>query len=172
MAEHRLDSDRLHAWCQEVSRRVDRLMESFEETHGYPVGDNAVAPVDDDTLGAVALLAAHRPAPEPLLSLYAVLDSVSLPDVGNGYFIHSPSTVIAQLDEYGTVALTGGGHGIVFGSDGGGLFAVGDDGSVHRSGTASWSGEFHAVAAGLEGFLEELLRAIEQFTATGHPGRL
>lgn len=132
-----------------------------------------MAPPDDDTLAAVALLAARRPEPTALLSLYAVLDNVSLPDAGNGYFLHSPSPVIAHLDEYGTVPLTGGGHGIVFGSDGGGsLFAMGDDHSVHKSGTASWSGGFHAVAAGLDGFLEELLRTIEQFTATGHPGRL
>ncbi|GGU42720.1 hypothetical protein [Streptomyces violascens] len=108
-----------------------------------------------------------------LLSLFAVIDSVSLPDIGNGYFIHPPSTVTAHLDEYGAVPLENGDHGIVFGSDGGGnLFVLAANGTVHKSRTATWNDEFYAVAAGLRDFLEQLRDVIDQFAATGHPGAL
>jgi hypothetical protein len=102
-----------------------------------------------------------------LLSLYAVIDSVSLPDIGNGYFIHPPSAVAAHLDAYGAVPLEDGDHGIVFGSDGGGtLFAVSAAGTVHRSRTASWNGEFSVVAASLSDFLEQLREVTGQFAPT------
>ncbi|WBO61484.1 hypothetical protein [Streptomyces camelliae] len=102
-----------------------------------------------------------------------MIDSVSLPDIGNGYFIHPPSTVTAYLDEYGAVPLKNGDHGIVFGSDGGGnLFALAANGTVHKSRTASWNDEFYAVAASLRDFLEQLHDVIDQFAATGHPGAL
>lgn len=173
MPERGLDPSWLHAWGQEVSQDVSRLMESFEETHGYPAGDNEVALADDETRAAVTLLTNHRPECVALLSLFAVIDSVSLPDIGNGYFVHPPSTLVAHLDEYGAVPLANGDHGIVFGSDGGGnLFALTANGTVHKSRTASWNGEFYAVAASLGEFLEQLRDVIEQFAATGHPGAL
>ncbi|MFF4398927.1 hypothetical protein [Streptomyces sp. NPDC001480] len=110
---------------------MSQLMEAFEVTHGYPAGDNEVALADDETRAAVTLLTNHRSEYAALLSLFAVIDSVSLPDIGNGYFIHPPSTVTAHLDEYGAVPLENGDHGIVFGSDGGGsLFALAVNGTV------------------------------------------
>ncbi|MFV0138149.1 hypothetical protein ACLGIH_34245 [Streptomyces sp. HMX87] len=173
VAERGLDSSWLHAWCQEVSQGVSGLMGSFEETHGYPAGNNNVAPADDETRAAVALLANHRPEHGALLSLYAVIDSVSMPDIGNGYFIHPPSTVTEHLDEYGAVPLTNGAHGVVFGSDGGGrLFALTGNGAVHKSRTAAWNDDFYSVAADLRDFLEQLRRAVEQFAVTGAPGAL
>ncbi|MEU5599748.1 SMI1/KNR4 family protein [Streptomyces sp. NPDC020298] len=148
-------------------------MESFEETHGYPAGDNEVAPADDETRAAATLLTNHRSECAALVSLFAVIGSVSLPDIGNGYFIHPPSIVTAHLDEYGEVPLENGDHGIVFGSDGGGnLFALAANGTVHKSRTAFWNEEFYAVAASLRDFLEQLRDVIDQFAATGHPGTL
>lgn len=173
MPERGLDSSWLHAWCQQVSQGVSQLMETFEVTHGYPAGDNEVALADDETRAAVTLLTNHRSECLALLSLFAVIDSVSLPDIGNGYFIHRPSTVTAHLDEYGAVPLENGDHGIVFGSDGGGnLFALAANGTVHKSRTASWNDEFYAVAASPRDFLEQLHDVIDQFAATGHPGTL
>ncbi|MFC8369920.1 SMI1/KNR4 family protein [Streptomyces sp. NPDC057239] len=152
---------------------MSQLMETFEVTHGYPAGDNEVALADDGTRAAVTLLTNHRSEYAALLSLFAVIDSVSLPDIGNGYFIHPPSTVTAHLDEYGAVPLENGDHGTVFGSDGGGsLFALAADGTVHKSRTASWNDECYAVATSLRHFLEQLSDVIGQFAATGHPGTL
>lgn len=148
-------------------------METFEETHGYPAGDNEVALADHETRTAVTLLTNHRPEYAALLSLFAVIDSVSLPDIGNGYFIHPPSTVTAHLHEYGAVPLENDDHGLVFGSDGGGnLFALAANGTVHKSRTASWNDEFYAVATSLRHFLEQLRDVIGQFAATDHPGTL
>ncbi|NWF29481.1 hypothetical protein HW130_25030 [Streptomyces sp. PKU-EA00015] len=127
----------------------------------------------DDRGAAVTLLPNHRPECVALLSLFALIDGVSLPDIGNGYFIHPPSTVTAHLDEYGAVPVENGEHGIVFGSDGGGnLFALTASGTVHKSRTASWNDEFYAVAVTLGDFLEQRRDVIEQFVATGHPGAL
>ncbi|MFG3288998.1 hypothetical protein ACGF3G_09350 [Streptomyces sp. NPDC048179] len=148
-------------------------METFEETHGYPAGDNEVALVGDETRAAVTLLTNHRSECVALLSLFAVLDSVSLPYIGNGYFIHPPSTVFAHLDEYSPVPLGNGDHGLVFGSDGGGrLFALAANGTVHKSRTASWNDEFYAVAASPCDFLDQLRDVIDQFAAAGPPGAL
>ncbi|MGW2564160.1 hypothetical protein ACWCXB_34115, partial [Streptomyces sp. NPDC001514] len=44
-------------------------------------------PADPGTRAALAVPAKHRPEPVPLLWLYSVVDSASLPDIGNGYFI-------------------------------------------------------------------------------------
>ncbi|WP_329579985.1 SMI1/KNR4 family protein [Streptomyces sp. NBC_01361] len=152
---------------------MSRLTESFEETHGYPAGDNKVALADDEASAALTLLTNHRPECVALLSFFVVIDSVSLPDIGNGYFIHPPSTVTAHLDEYGAVSLANSDHGIVFGSDGGGnLFVLMANGTVHKSRTASWNDEFYAVSASLGDFLEQLRDAIEQFAAMGGPGAL
>ncbi|MFD7444180.1 hypothetical protein [Streptomyces sp. NPDC059909] len=171
MPDRRLDSTWLDEWRQEVSRSVTRLMESFEETHGYPAGNNTVVPADEGTHAAVPVLGDRWP--RPLLYLYSVIDSVSLPDIGNGYFIHSPSTVTEHLAEYGHTALTSGVPGIVFGSVGGGnLFALADDGRVHKSRTASSTDGFDVAATDLGDFLEQLRHVVEQFAATGQPGSL
>ena len=168
MREPGLDPTWLYAWRREVSGHVAHLTESFEETYGYPAGDNTVTPADEATQ------AEATPPPGPLLSFYSTIDSVSLPDIGNGYFIHSPSTVIEHLAEYGHATLTNNDEpGVVFGSDGGGhLFALATDGSVHRSKAASWDAEFHAVATDLRDFLEQLRRAVERCAAKGCPGSL
>jgi hypothetical protein len=48
MPERDLDASWLQAWCQRVAQGVSRLMATFEETHGYPAGDNEVALADDE----------------------------------------------------------------------------------------------------------------------------
>lgn len=165
MSHLRLDTRRVEAWRQVVTGHVAALMESFEDIYGYPAGDNTVVPADHDTHNAASTLTRHHPEAAPLLPLYSAIDHVSLPDMDNGHFVHSPATVIQHLTEYGRVDLADGRTGIVFASDGGGrLFSLADDGRVHRSRAASWSEDFHEVAGDVGDFLDQLRGAVEQFT--------
>jgi hypothetical protein len=103
---------------------------------------------------------------------------VSLPDVGNGYFIHSSGLVIGHAHGEGLRRL-----GapldldvVTFASDGGGaLYALpaADPGPVYRlrdcalhDGVADAQGA-ETVAADLQGFLQRLELAVERFTSTG-----
>lgn len=106
------------------------------------------------------------------------IGEVTLGDVGNGCFVHPADEVVRRLTEEGTVRLpgTGGPLGVVFASDGGGrLFAVGEDGAVYRSSTASSgpdTAEFDRVADDLPQFLDLLHRSVLRFLRTGEPGYL
>lgn len=168
-----LDRSWLEAWSREVTRTTSRMTDSFEETHGYPPGENTVLLADGGTRAVAESLGTNHRVPPALLSLYSVVDGVSLPDVGNGYFVHPPSAAAEHLDEYGAVRLTEDNCGVVFASDGGGtLYAIGADGRIHRSTAPSWVDEFEVVATDLRDFLEQLRRTVVRFVATGHPGRL
>ncbi|MFE9046252.1 hypothetical protein ACFYOG_35875 [Streptomyces sp. NPDC007818] len=80
------------------------------------------------------------PIPSDLTTLYWLISEASLPDVGNGYFLHSPATVAEHFREYGPASIAGESIALVFAGDGGGhLFAIGDSGQVWKSTTASWS---------------------------------
>ncbi|MFB7447640.1 hypothetical protein [Streptomyces sp. NPDC056194] len=99
------------------------------------------------------------PIPSDLTTLYWVISEASLPDVDNGYFIHSPMTVAGHFREYGPPAIDDEPMALVFASDGGGhLFAIGDSGRIWKSTTASWLDDFEAAAASLQEFLEHLSR--------------
>jgi hypothetical protein len=136
-------------------------MQSFLATHGFPPGDNAVALATDDSHEATSALVDLTPIPSDLTTLYWVISEASLPDVDNGYFIHSPATVAEHFREHGSPAIEGEWIAPVFASDGGGhLFAVGGNGRVLRSTTASWLADFEVVAASLQEFLEQLSRRI------------
>ncbi|MEU4103196.1 hypothetical protein [Streptomyces tanashiensis] len=89
----------------------------------------------------------------------------SLPDVDNGYFIHSPATAAEHFREYGPAPIDGESIALVFASDGGGhLFAIGDSGHVWKSTTASWFDDFEVAASSLQEFLEQLGRRIANQT--------
>ncbi|MFD4693723.1 hypothetical protein [Streptomyces sp. NPDC058463] len=99
------------------------------------------------------------PIPSDLTTLYWVISEVSLPDVGNGYFIHSASTVAEHFQQYGSVQIDDEPPALVFASDGGGqLFAVTGSGRVWRSTTASWFHDFEVCAASIQEFLEYIGR--------------
>jgi hypothetical protein len=96
-----------------------------------------------------------------LTTLYWAICEVSLPDIGNGYFIHSASIVAEHFREYGYVQINDGSSdewpALVFGSDGGGhLFAVAGSGRVWRSTTASWFDTFDIAASSIQQFLEQI----------------
>ncbi|MGC4981134.1 SMI1/KNR4 family protein [Streptomyces sp. DT193] len=148
----------------------------FERWHGFPPGTNEVRPTsrDDQTaaraLGQVGLVSAD------LVTFYDSIGDVTWADVDNGYFLAPASDVLLRLQEYGTVGVGAGHkvHGLVIGSNGGGLSYVGGlDGSVHRTRTASLDEpELDKVANDLRQFLELLERSVKRFVADGEPGAL
>jgi hypothetical protein len=150
-----------------VSALARRFVENFEQTHGYEPGENGVDVVaDGSTQAAEALSAAGVPA--DLVDFYSHVEAVNLPDVDNGYFIHSADRVLDGIRGEQPTELTGTVRDTitVFGSDGGGgLFAVNQAGDrVYRLGGGSLIGstydaddsEATVTASSLWEFLEGL----------------
>jgi len=158
-------------WRTAVQAAVDRIMAGFEERYGYPPGSNRIGAPDGRS---------HPGLPADLLRLYTVVGYVSLPDVGNGLFVHGAAQV-AQAYANGEVRRGTGRHEadvIVFGSDGGGTryaLASPTGAPVYRLPPGviidgvyeSDDPGFSIIAADLAGFLGRLLHAVEQFAETG-----
>ncbi|MEU7298443.1 hypothetical protein AB0A76_35540 [Streptomyces exfoliatus] len=160
MPGERLDAEWVRSWWEHADAALTKLMRSFITRHGFPPDQNAVTLAADDSRQATDALVDLTPIPSDLTTLYWVISEASLPDVDNGYFIHSPSTVAGHFREYGPPSIDGE-FALVFASDGGGhLFAIGDSGRVWRSTTASWFDDFEVAAASLQEFLEQLDRRI------------
>ncbi|MBC9718565.1 hypothetical protein H9Y04_39170 [Streptomyces sp. TRM66268-LWL] len=157
----RLDSAWVRSWCERTSAALEALQTSFAERHGFPPGENAVLLATDGSSKATGALVDLTPIPSDLTTLYWVLSEVSMPDVGCGYFIHSPATVDAHFREHGSVRLDDEMPALVFAGDGGGhLFAVAGSGRVWKSASASWCDDFRPVACGIQEFLEQLSQEI------------
>ncbi|MFI9050267.1 S1 RNA-binding domain-containing protein [Streptomyces sp. NPDC053427] len=165
-----LRGDWLTSWVRGTAAELGERMTDFEATYGYPPAPNGIRPAAPDRDPAVALRLASHPAVAPdLATLYATVQEVSLPDIGNGYFIHSAEHVLRDLTAEGPVrpGPDPGDTAVVFGSDGGGiLFALDGRGRVHRSRTASRDGAFEEYCAGIQEFLTRLRTAV----AGGRPG--
>lgn len=159
----RLDSEWLCGWCEHTFSTLRALTSLFLETHGFPPGENTVTLATDETSKATDALVALTPIPSDLTTLYWVIGEVSLPDVGNGYFIHPASMVAEHFREYGPVQIDDEWPSLVFASDGGGhLFAVTGSGQVWRSTTPDWFDGFEIAAASIQDFLEQVGRQISE----------
>ncbi|MGK5627942.1 hypothetical protein [Streptomyces sp. URMC 123] len=165
MADGRLDAEWVRRWCEQADEAVTELMQVFQARHGFPPGRNVVVLATEESHKATDALVELTPIPADLTTMYWVIDEVSLPDVENGFFIHSASTVASDFREYGCIQIAGEEPALVFASDGGGrLFALAGSGRVWRSSTASWFDQFDLDAASLQELLEGLTRRIsEQF---------
>ncbi|MCX4834460.1 MULTISPECIES: SMI1/KNR4 family protein [unclassified Streptomyces] len=148
----------------------------FERRHGFPPGANEVRPADSDDQAAARALAQASLIPADLVTFYDSIGDVTWADVGNGYFLDPAIDVLLQLQEYGAVGIGADQkvHGLVIGSNGGGLsYVVGSDGAVHRTRMASLDEpELDEVADDLRQFLELLERSLTRFVADGEPGSL
>ncbi len=148
----------------------------FERRHGFPSGTNEVRPASRDDQAAARALAQVSLIPADLVTFYDSIGDVTWADVGNGYFLDAASKVLMRRQEYGVVDVGADqkAHGLVIGSNGGGLsYVAGPDGSVHRTRTASLEEpELDKVADGLRQFLELLERSLTRFVADGEPGSL
>ncbi|MEU6243744.1 SMI1/KNR4 family protein [Streptomyces sp. NPDC047024] len=148
----------------------------FERRHGFPPGTNEVRSAGPDDQAAARTLAQVSLVPADLVTFYDSIGDVTWADVGNGYFLDPAGDVLLRLQEYGAVDVGDEqeAHGLVIGSNGGGLcYVVGADGSVHRTRTASLDEpELDKVADDLRQFLELLERSLTRFVADGEPGSL
>ncbi|MEV5508226.1 hypothetical protein [Streptomyces orinoci] len=164
-----LSTNWLTTWQREINAMLEQTLARFETVYGYPPGGNKVVVADQQSRAAAARLQGAA-VPAALVAFYSSIAELQLPDIDHGYFIHSPDLVLDHLTEYGRVRLTDHRTGIVFGSDGGGiLFALDQTEQVHRSTTASWSDDFEPAAPSLTQFLEQLHRAVADFTDDTKP---
>ncbi|MGW6056071.1 hypothetical protein [Streptomyces sp. NPDC055189] len=166
----------LSRWREEITAAVSAMAATFEETYGYPPEGNEVRVADEADRHAAREYGRDMPGSAAMLTFYESIGEVALPDVGNGYFIHSAHDVLHRVAQEGYVFIPAADdpHGMVIGSDGGGiLFAADRDGVIHRSRTASAdAAEFDRVADGLPQFLDLIRRSVTRFAATGEPGYL
>lgn len=148
----------------------------FEEKNGYEPGTNEVRTAGEEDVRAVHDDARELEGFEDLLTFYESIGEVVLPDVGNGFFVHSARDVLHRLAEEGPVSLPEADdpHRVVIATNGGGILYVADrGGAIHRSRTASLdSAEFDKVADNLPQFLDHVRRYVVRFVESGETGDL
>ncbi|MER6684526.1 SMI1/KNR4 family protein [Streptomyces olivaceoviridis] len=140
MSDRSLSPAWLASWTDRVSGILTAMTGEFKRRHGFPPGTNEVRPASRDDQAAARALAQVSLIPADLVTFYDNIGDVTWADVGNGYFLDAASDVLLRLQEYGIVDVGPGQkvHGLVIGSNGGGLsYVVGSDGSIHRTRTAS-----------------------------------
>ncbi|WUD77157.1 hypothetical protein OG937_38380 [Streptomyces sp. NBC_00510] len=168
-----LDAVQLRAWHQSLTAQLGPMVASFEAIHGYPPGDNEITLAGPGHRMAARELSGHSAVPPSLVAFYSVIGDVSLGDVGNGYFIHSPENVLEELTREGPAysSISCDQVAVVFASDGGGsLFAIDRQGVVCKSQGASRDVDFVPAAQDLVTFLDLLSRSVTDFIATGQAG--
>jgi hypothetical protein len=167
-----LDHSWLSAWRDGLNAALESFLTTFASTYGYPPDNNQIVGAIGDASTADGQLGGHPAVPSAMADFYAVIEQVTLPDIGNGYFIHSARHMLDELMHDGPVHL-GESIGVVFGSDGGGiLFAISTDATIYRSHAASRDSGFEVIATDLRGFLDQLHQAVIRFIQTGQPGWL
>ncbi|MFC6566037.1 SMI1/KNR4 family protein [Actinoplanes utahensis] len=161
-------------WRDDMRAGLAGLLGRFEARFGFPPEEHEVAgPVSEEQLAGLAELHGDG-LPADLVTFHRVVAEVDLPDVENGYWIHSPP--LPGEDPGHPRRLTDGRRVVVFGSDGGGgLFALtaGPGSPVLRLAGGSFLGGAydadHAapVAADLQEFLTSLLREVTEAARKG-----
>lgn len=163
----------LALWKQRMQATVARLEANSQSLLGYPVGAG-------ENVVAEAVAAGLPDLPPSLAALYRVIGEVSLPDIGNGYFIHPPGHLAESVARgmpvrADTAVLAG--PVVTFGSGGGGtLYCISAgsgtvwalpegeiDNGVYRGGMAAP----RLIAASVEEFLDRLLEEATGFVETG-----
>jgi hypothetical protein len=166
----------LERWRDEVTSAVAAVMSTFEKTYGYPPSRNEVRVADESDLRAAADYGREGCGFREMSTFYESIGEVVLPDIGNGYFVHSARNVLDRLAEEGEIFIPMADDplGMVIASNGAGHLYVADwGGAVHRSRTASLDEpEFDQVADNLPEFLDRLRHCVLAFAVTGEPGDL
>ncbi len=178
-----MDPGRLETWREDLRNAVASAVLDFEDRYGYPPGENIVS--EPDAIAA-ARLAAVRPAiPADLVDLYAAVGAVDLPDIGNGFFLHTASHV-AHAHQLRDLWHVRGRHDVdvvVFASDGGGTqyaLATPAGSRIYRLPPdlvldgiySSEDQRFDMAAPDLSTFLDRLLQAVKTFAASSTPPSL
>lgn len=160
----------LAAWREEISAALTVVTRGFEQKHGYAPGENAIHPPDAGDRSAAGQLEAESAVFADLALYYSEIGSVVMSDVGNAYFLSSGAQALEDrvvLPEAGGARVPA----VLIGSDGGGIqYAVGPDGAVWRSRSASAEGEFDRITDDLGEFLDLLRRSVHRFDHDGRTG--
>jgi hypothetical protein len=171
----------LAEWATQLQAAVERALRDVVSGFPFEADDHRVGP---PASGAeLDLLRQRLPwTPDELVALHRQVGPVTLPDIGNGYFLHAPDGVLAALDQQDRADQIGEPLAehidvVVFGSNGGGdLYAIAvTDGRVFRLQDASYIGGVYrgtnhgitVVAADLRDFLERFLNAVNAFAMNG-----
>ncbi|WP_322767012.1 hypothetical protein [Frankia sp. Cr1] len=123
----------LDSWIDEISQLSSDFTRSFEGKFGYPPGENYVRRVKPGLERRSVQLLSSTGIVGDLLDFYSLVEEVSLPDVGSGFFIHSADSLVDGIRGGQPTKVAGFIEDsiIVFGSDGGGaLFALNSLGMV------------------------------------------
>ncbi|WP_146765926.1 hypothetical protein [Micromonospora noduli] len=171
----------MDAWATQLQAAVDRALRDVVSDFPFEADHHQVGP--PAPRAEVDLLRQRLPwMPVDLVALHQQVGPVTLPDICNGYFIHSSKELLALLDVQDRADRIGepGADGIdvvVFGSNGGGdLYAEATaDGRVFRLRGASYVGGVYAgtengvsvAGADLREFLERLLITVNAFATNG-----
>ncbi|MGC5378090.1 hypothetical protein ACPXB1_06380 [Micromonospora sp. DT68] len=172
-----MDSRQLETWREDLRKAIASAVLDFEGRYGYPPGENAVS--EPDTAAATRLAAVRPDLPPDLVDLYAAIGAVDLPDIGNGFFLHTASDV-AYAHKSRDLWHVGGRHDadiVVFASDGGGTqygLAMPAGSPVYRlppdallnGAYTSEDPRFDVAAPDLPTFLDRLLQAVKTFAAS------
>ena len=151
-----------------MSHDLDELMRGFEDTFGYPPDDNVVTRAEEGAERESIAELSSMGASSDLLEFYSEVQEVSLPDVQNGLFIESATTVVDGAEDGQPTRITGAIEDsvIVIGSDGGGgLFALsGSDGKIYLlQGGALIGSTYEVDSGGVEVVANELSVLLESF---------
>ncbi|MEV0899348.1 hypothetical protein [Actinoplanes sp. NPDC049802] len=164
-----LDPRWVRTWAAGITTHLQAVLAAFDTYYPFPPGRNEVV-LAGPSQGPLDILRARSSAPSDLIALYQVIQEVTMPDIGNGIFIHAPEDVIVGLAD-GPVPLDDGNTGTTFASNGGGiLYAIDRSNRVHRSHDASTDSGFEPVATDLRVFLEHVLDTVANFAATRTAG--
>ncbi|GIF98117.1 hypothetical protein [Catellatospora citrea] len=166
-------------WARDLSADLAMFTSTSEDDRGHPCGERTIGAAATHA-ELVALTAGElcHVMPSDLLIWYRRVREVSLPDIGNGYFLHPPDLVVADARGAGVQWIDTDGRPervVVFGSDGGGtLYALTPTGTavyrlppgqvldgVYRDSAVS------TVAPHLVGFLDLLRAATRDHVRTG-----
>jgi hypothetical protein len=171
----------LGVWATELEAATGRALRDVVSTFPFEAGDHQVGP---PASGAeLDLLRQRLPwVPDELVALHRHVGPVSLPDIGNGYFLHPIAGVVGMPERPGRAdqigePLAGNVDVVVFGGNGGGdLYALAvTDGRVFRLREAACAGGVYdgtdegvtVVGTDLRHFLERFLGAVTAFATDG-----
>jgi hypothetical protein len=171
----------LDGWATRLEAASWRALRDVVSTFPFEAGDHLLGPAASEA--ELELLLRRLPwMPDALVALYRHVGPVSLPDIGNGYFLHPVDGLISMLDQHHRADRLGEPLAesldiVVFGSNGGGdLYAIAvTDGRVFRLQEAAYlGGVYHSTTAGvtivatdLRDFLEQFLDAVTGFARDG-----
>ena len=166
----RLDAQWLSQWRDEMTQAIASVMSGFEARMGYPPDDNRIGGqlneqlrTEVDKFGTLF--------PPDLATFSRVVGEVSLPDIGNGWFVLNPLKSARIGYPYNVDV-------VLFASDGGGaMYAVPTEKAgpvlrlreVGQTASEAFDGERVEVCAlHLRAFLAGLRDAIKLFACTGN----